>query len=178
MSLADLCAHCSKPTDPRREVWEDGWPVLRCEACAGRISFRREIELPSRNILAGITRVALFLCGVAWHQRYLDVHHGLLVGAREVCICAAVRLPDGRVFRGHRHSDCLLTARQAVNAGRDEREYDDVWRPHMGGDQGFVTSRNRYVDREEGLKLQLAAGIKSACPSGYRVRELFSEDLY
>jgi hypothetical protein len=48
----------------------------------------------------------------------------------------------------------------------------------MGDDQGFITSRNRYVGREEALRLQLAAGIKSACPSGYRARDLFSEDLY
>jgi hypothetical protein len=46
-----------------------------------------------------------------------------------------------------------------------------------GMDQGFITSRNRYVDREEGLRLQLAAGIESVAPGGYR-GQLFSEDLY
>jgi hypothetical protein len=96
----------------------------------------------------------------------------------EICICAAIRLPDGRVFRGHRHSDCIKTAHVTVtwNGGVDSGEHH--WRADMCNDQGFITSRNRYVGREEGLRLQLAAGIRSACPSGYSVRELFSEDLY
>lgn len=94
----------------------------------------------------------------------------------EICICAALRLPDGRVFRGHRHGDCRNTAQASVewNGGTN----DGVWTSDMAMDQGFVTSRNRYVDREEALRLQLAAGVPSADPTGYRVRELFSEDLY
>lgn len=94
----------------------------------------------------------------------------------EICICAAVRLPDGRVFRGQRHGDCIKTARAAVewNGGKD----DGVWTPDLCNDQGFITSRNRYVDREEGLRLQKAAGVASIDPTGYRVRELYSEDLY
>jgi hypothetical protein len=48
----------------------------------------------------------------------------------------------------------------------------------MARDQGFVTSRGRYVGREEGQQLQKAAGLPSACPSGYRAKLLFSEDLY
>lgn len=96
----------------------------------------------------------------------------------EVCICAAVKLPDGRVIRGHRHADCLETAHRMVtwNGGVEPGEHH--WHASHGRDQGFVTSRGRYVGREEGLRLQLAASVPSACPSGYRSRELFSEDLY
>jgi hypothetical protein len=43
--------------------------------------------------------------------------------------------------------------------------------------QGFVTSRNRFVTREEGMKLQITAGIPSV-GGGYRGNRLFSEDLY
>jgi hypothetical protein len=95
----------------------------------------------------------------------------------EICICAAVRLPDGRVIRGHRHDDALHTARRIVtwNKGKDSGEHH--WNVTMGRDQGFVTSRNRYVNREEALKLQLAAGIESMRPP-YHPRHLFSEDLY
>jgi hypothetical protein len=104
---------------------------------------------------------------------------------REVVICAAIRLPDGRIFRGHRHGDCIRTARDSVNCngGVDPwREGDGVgrheyWTPDMCGDQGFITSANRYVDRKEGMRLQLAAGIESVAKGGYR-GQLYSEDLY
>jgi hypothetical protein len=43
--------------------------------------------------------------------------------------------------------------------------------------QGFITSKNRFVTREEGLKLQIEAGIESK-GGGYRADRLFSEDLY
>lgn len=84
----------------------------------------------------------------------------------EICICAAVITDDGTVYRGHRHGDAMRTA---VKHG---------YRPARADQQGFVTSRNRYVSREEGRKLQDAAGIPSADPEGYRGRTLFSEDLY
>lgn len=100
----------------------------------------------------------------------------------EVCIVAAIRLKDGRVFRGHRHHDCLHTAHIAVcwAFGEDARAENHAcfWRPSLVETQGFITSRNRFVDREEGLRLQHAAGIPSAARDGYRERELFSEDLY
>lgn len=52
----------------------------------------------------------------------------------EVCICAAIRLPDGRIFRGHRHADALLTAQNAVtwNGGKDTAE-GRAWLEEAGG---------------------------------------------
>jgi hypothetical protein len=96
----------------------------------------------------------------------------------EVCICAAIRLPDGRIIRGHRHGDCIQTAAQLIDHRWRMKLEPAPWSAEMCRDQGFITSRNRYVGREEALALQHAAGIPSACPSGYRKRELFSEDLY
>lgn len=92
----------------------------------------------------------------------------------EICICAALRSPDGLVIRGHRHHNCfaavaeLATVNPVVAKSHPER-----W------EQGFVTSRNRFVDRKEGLALQIAAGVPSADPirKGYG-NLLFSEDLY
>lgn len=104
----------------------------------------------------------------------------------EIVICAAVRLPDGRVFRGHRHGDCIRAARETVNWNGGVNPYRDVvddppmeeyWTPSMCRDQGFITSANRYVNREEGMRLQLAAGIESVAKGGYR-GQLYSEDLY
>jgi hypothetical protein len=101
-------------------------------------------------------------------------------GAPEIVICAALRLPDGRVICGHRHQHCLSAAMAYIEWEHDARSGvgGPPWEPSMGVDQGFITSRNRYVGREEALALQLAAGIPSACPSGYRKGLLFSEDLY
>jgi len=88
---------------------------------------------------------------------------------KEICICAAMKMPDGYIIRGHRHGDCFHTASAIPR-------YVDM--SFEGVSQGFVTSKNRFVSREEGRKLQDAAGIKSADPEGYRGQTLFSEDLY
>lgn len=95
----------------------------------------------------------------------------------EVVICAAIRLADGRIFRGHRHGCCIQTAREVLawNGGVNPGEHHLHALHRM--DQGFMTSRNRYVDRKEGVRLQLAAGIESVADGGYR-GQLYSEDLY
>lgn len=80
---------------------------------------------------------------------------------KEVCLCAAVKTVDGYVIRGHRHSDCIRHLKY-----------------HKGAVQGFLTSNNRFVDREEGYKLQKSAEIKSIADGGYRGEKLYSEDLY
>lgn len=86
---------------------------------------------------------------------------------KEICICAAVIATDGSIIRGHRHGDCFQTMRRmGLKPKRDLNA------------QGFVTSNNRFITREEGRKLQEVAGIKSADPEGYRGNTLFSEDLY
>lgn len=87
---------------------------------------------------------------------------------KEICICAAIKLKDKRIFRGHRHYDCY---RAAYERGISP---DDC-------EEGFITSKNRFVGREEGWKLQKLAGIKSidSLRKARGVDErLFSEDLY
>lgn len=86
---------------------------------------------------------------------------------KEIVICAAVKATDGTIIRGHRHSDCIRTIWEYKLSPSHELDA-----------QGFITSTNRYVTREEGRKLQDAAGIKSANPEGYYGNTLFSEDLY
>lgn len=88
---------------------------------------------------------------------------------KEICICAAVKVHDGFIVRGHRHNDCLHNL-----FGRPK--YKNYKR--IGYEEGFVTSKNRFVGREEGRRLQDAAGIKSADKDGYREDTLYSEDLY
>jgi hypothetical protein len=83
--------------------------------------------------------------------------------AHEVCICAAELLDDGRIIRGHRHNDCHRTM-----LGMTPRP--------SAGTQGFMTTRNRFVDRQVGLQLQLEARVPSV--RGFYQNELYSEDLY
>jgi hypothetical protein len=88
---------------------------------------------------------------------------------KEICICAATKLPDGYIARGHRHCDCIKHIQELyVYLGK---KVD--WK---GSVHGFMTGYNRFVDREEARKLQDAAGIPSRL--GYRGNLLFSEDLY
>lgn len=91
---------------------------------------------------------------------------------KEIVICAAVKTESGKVIRCHRHAYGMWVIRDMPNETMEQG-------PKA---QGFVTSKNRYVDRQEGLALQLAAGIPSADKGreggGYHCTDLFSEDLY
>lgn len=82
----------------------------------------------------------------------------------EICITAAILLPDGTAFRCHRHNDGM----QLVIATRIVRYVTQEM-------QGFVTSRNRFVNRKEGMRL-----MKQAQPARFEEHSdtLFSEDLY
>lgn len=90
----------------------------------------------------------------------------------EICICAALKLEDGRVIHGHRHNDCILTAIRWKQAGQDVGLVSRAV-------QGFVTSQNRFVDREEGAALMRAVQHQSEWTGKpFNGDTLFSEDLY
>jgi hypothetical protein len=76
--------------------------------------------------------------------------------------------PTGLVFSGHRHGQCIYT-KCAVTGLRDSASGEN--------EQGFLTSKNRFVSREEALIIALRENqvmdIKEV-----RGNELFSEDLY
>lgn len=86
----------------------------------------------------------------------------------EICICAAVRLDDGRIIRGHRHHNCIHVAAEWHKAGQAIRL------PIRDDQQGFLTSRGRFVDRAEGLSLMRASGWHHELIGSV----LTSEDLY
>ncbi len=90
----------------------------------------------------------------------------LITDNKEFCICAAIKTPLG-IIRGYRHGDCFRTMYNK-NIKRSSEEV-----------QGFITSKNRFVNRQEGYMLQIAANVKSADPDGYITPGvLYSEDLY
>lgn len=86
---------------------------------------------------------------------------------KEIVICAAVIATDGSIIRGHRHADCIHTMK---GMGLKPKLNPNA--------QGFITSKNRYVTREQGRKIQDEARIESASPEGYFGTTLYSEDLY
>ena len=86
---------------------------------------------------------------------------------KEIIICSAVKTTCGRIIRGHRHADCIYSILQ-----RKLKPLSGFY------SQGFITSKNRYVNRYEAFKIQKKAGIKSVW-TGKQVEDLlFSEDLY
>lgn len=91
---------------------------------------------------------------------------------QELIICAAIRIGEN-VWRGHRHG-------HALQAMRDEMLWEHTQKEitAMKKEEGFITSKNRYVGREEARKIHEAGGFKSVDKDGYRGDILFSEDLY
>lgn len=92
----------------------------------------------------------------------------------EIVICAAVKSTTGFIVRAQRHGDCIFLMAE----GRVYENGQKLTPGRKQEDQGFITSTGRFVTREEGRKLQDAAGIPSASPEGYMPGTLFSEDLY
>jgi len=91
------------------------------------------------------------------------------VREQERIICAAVRASDGYVFRGQWHATAMYApfGLQGMPKYKDEK-------PH-GDDQGFVTSLDRYVTREEAWEIAKAAGQLNS--RDHQEGELYSEDL-
>jgi hypothetical protein len=88
---------------------------------------------------------------------------------KETIICSAIKTATGFVIRGHRHCDSIRTARSIKALTRMEI---------LQAEQGFITSKNRFVGRKEAKILFDKSGAKSVDKSGYVGDELYSEDLY
>lgn len=90
----------------------------------------------------------------------------------EIIICAAVRAKDGKIIPCWRHGNGVYTL-HSIPGYEDER-------PH-GDDQGFLTSKNRYVNREEAYRIFVESGAVSVDEEQHPMAsrdELYSEDLY
>ena len=105
---------------------------------------------------------------------------------KEFILCAAINY-DGKIICGHRHGDCYKTLTDLVG----ELESDKLpSRDH----QGFLTSKNRYVGREEAWVIakaneQIVYGLKTCDRDNDKIDEwlglegpqksiLISENLY
>lgn len=102
---------------------------------------------------------------------------------KEVCICAAIWYKDikvvevphqptninrGFVLCGWRHGSIIALMKQLTGLRTVKRGEDSVGETI----QGFLTNKNRFVDRNEGREIQLKAGHPVV------FEELYSEDLY
>lgn len=90
----------------------------------------------------------------------------------EEVVCSAIKYDvrgEERIIRGHRHADCL--------ANRWGRPDKDDWKEI---EQGFMTTKNRFVNRVDGLQIQKEAGIPCFGQEDgkYPYKDLYSEDLY
>lgn len=76
---------------------------------------------------------------------------------------AAIKF-KGKIYTGKRHCDCIM------KAGKDTKT-----RP-INGEQGFLTTKGDFVDREEAAIIALESGqIKEL---KFHKTMLYSEDLY
>lgn len=85
----------------------------------------------------------------------------------EIIICAAMRTAEGIVIPCMRHCD----------------GYSTMLRKRLRNtpcaEEGFLTSGNRFVNREEAYFIHRETVGKSADPNGYgKLQTLYSEDLY
>ncbi len=100
----------------------------------------------------------IILCSAIWYKE------------QPTAIFLPVNVTVGVVVCGHRHPHCIhtfiaLTGKRSVTPECGEYV------------QGFLTNKNRFVDRYEGLEIALAANqIKDI--KDVRGTRLHSEDLY
>ena len=103
------------------------------------------------------------LCAAVWYKelecKYPDM-------SKEVYL--PKNLDVGVVFAGHRHGQCIYT-KCAITGLRDAESGEN--------EQGFLTSKNRFVSREEGLQIALKQNQVIDLKE-IRGDRLFSEDLY
>jgi len=83
-----------------------------------------------------------------------------------------INCDKGLVVLGHRHGQCMWTM-GCLTGLRSVTYAEDGVGEYI---QGFLTNKNRFVDREEGFDIAEIAGQLNDRTRGSR--SLYSEDLY
>lgn len=87
----------------------------------------------------------------------------------EVVLISAIKLQDGNIICGYRHSDCIDIANEYVAQSINRNNCIC----------GFMTSKNRFVSREEAFKIAKRQNqIWHKLHEGVEENILVSEDLY
>lgn len=82
---------------------------------------------------------------------------------------APYNMDRGIIFCGWRHLNCMYQMVAITGKRSIESEVGEII-------QGFLTSKNRFVDREEGAEIALENGQIEELK--YSNNKLYSEDLY
>lgn len=93
------------------------------------------------------------LCAAIWYKKVDRASH------------RPINTPGGVVLCGYRHGNII--SQVVALTGKKQFELGESI-------QGFLTSRNRFVDREEAAKIHIQNGGKL----NYSTTDLFSEDIY
>jgi hypothetical protein len=107
-----------------------------------------------------ITDIEYILCSAIWYNDEVERAH------------LPINIPTGLVVCGLRHCNCFTV----LAALFPNREYiivneEDIERRHI---QGFLTSKNRFVDRTEGYNIAVKA--EQCTVSEHEI--LMSEDIW
>lgn len=103
--------------------------------------------------------VEYILCAANWYP-FLELKRVIDDG-----LTLPKNLDHGIVFCGHRHPQCMYQMISLTGLKQHE----------AGGEvQGFLTSKNRFVDRKEACEIFKSLGGKPQ----FSNTELYSEDLY
>lgn len=112
--------------------------------------------------VSGSTGAERIICAAVWYKE-IPIKKEIPFESTNPKNCLT-----GLVFSGHRHGQCIYT-KCAITGLRDCESGEN--------EQGFLTSKNRFVSREEALIIALrenqVMNIKEV-----RGDRLFSEDLY
>jgi hypothetical protein len=106
----------------------------------------------------------IILCAAIWYKELPLVRDDFPEG-----FCRPLNCETGIVFCGHRHHNCLYQ-KVALTGLADHESGEHI--------QGFLTNKNRFVDRKEALKIALANNQVDPNHLGNSLIGLFSEDLY
>ena len=102
------------------------------------------------------------ICAAIWYKEFPLIKPEVL----QIRGFAPYNVDCGVVFCGWRHPNCLYQM-VAITGKADHEMGESI--------QGFLTNKNRFVDREEGMIIAKAAG---QVEDTYSETRLFSEDLY
>ena len=114
-----------------------------------------EMEKPHRG---NLMKISQFDVG---RSAECIVADGSLKVVSEIIMCAAVRASDGKIVRGRRHIDAIRALQEMLGYEGEQPR---------GKDQGFVTSADKFVSREQAYRLHF--------PNRSEPDELQSDDLY
>jgi len=102
------------------------------------------------------------LCSAVWYDNFpLDEEHAHILRMRGF---SPYNVDRGIVFSGWRHANCIYQA--VAISGLPSRKLGEV-------SQGFLTNKNRFVDRKEGAKIAFDSGQTEELKE-----TLYSEDLW